>query len=447
MGISQRVAATAIAAVLSGAVASCSATGLTPGDQGPAAPAPAGHGPAVTLRVAVYGAPGYRQAGLFAAYERLHPGVRIVEDTTAQEPGYWQGLQRHLATGRGLGDLVAIPMTQMSNVLGRYSARLVPLTTLGGVAGGVNTFQDQWPAWEWQPAYYSGQAYAVGAETGPLGLCYRPRLLREAGLPSSPAQLARAWSTWPGYLAFGRQFRQRIPKGPAFLDSVTSVYNAMVSQAGKQYYGAAARLALPRNPAIKHAWTTAVTAARDGLSAGLTPLTRAWDTGVTRLSFATAVCPAWLLGSIARLSGAGGSGSWAVTSVPGGTGNWGGFYLAIPRASTHQQDAYQLALYLTGQQAGPALAQAGAFPASSPAINAVTSVTSTYFSGSPVGRIFSLAADRMPAAPSGPAAATIDAAVDAALSHAETGAQSPSRAWAAAMRQALAASQASTTSG
>ena len=447
MGISQRIAAIATVAVLSGAVASCSAAGLTPGDQGPAAPAPAAHGPAVTLRVAVYGAPGYRQAGLFAAYERLHPGVRIAEDTTAQEPGYWQGLQRHLATGRGLDDLVAIPMTQMSDVLGRYPARLVPLTTLGGVAGGVNTFQDQWPAWEWQPAYHSGQAYAVGAETGPLGLCYRPRLLREAGLPSSPAQLARAWSTWPGYLAFGREFRQRIPKGPTFLDSVTSVYNAMVSQAGTQYYGAGARLALPRNPAVKHAWTTAVTAARDGLSAGLTPLTRAWDAGVTRLSFATSVCPAWLLSSIARLSGAQGSGSWAVTSVPGGTGNWGGFYLAIPRASTHQQDAYQLALYLTGQQAGPALAQAGAFPASSPAINAVTSVTSTYFSGSPVGRIFSLAADRMPAAPSGPATATIGAAVDGALSRAETGGQSPARAWAAAMRRALAASQASTTSG
>jgi cellobiose transport system substrate-binding protein len=101
MGISQRVAAIAIAAVLSGAVASCSAAGLTPGDQGTAGPAPVKHGPPVTLRVAVYGAPGYQQAGLFAAYERLHPGVRIVEDTAAQEPGYWQGLQRHLAAGRG----------------------------------------------------------------------------------------------------------------------------------------------------------------------------------------------------------------------------------------------------------------------------------------------------------------------------------------------------------
>lgn len=438
MRISRRLAAMVAVATLSGAAAGCS--GLTPGDQ-PSAGAPAPHGPPVTLRIAVYGSPGYRQAGLFASYEGLHPGVHIVEESTGSAAAYWQGLQRHLATGAGLADLVAIPMAQMSDVLARYPASLVPLTTLGGVGGGVNTFQDQWLPWVWQPAYHSGQAYALGAETGPLGLCYRPALLREAGLPASPALLARDWSTWSGYLAFGRTFARRIPRGPAFMDSVTGVYNAMVSQAGTQYYGPAAQLALPGNHAVKQAWDTAVTAAKDGLSARLTPLTTAWDTGVTRLSFATAICPAWLLSSIEKLSGTGGTGTWAVTRVPGGTGNSGGFYLAIPRTSAHQQDAYQLAVYLTGQQAGPALAQAGAFPASSPAINAVTTLTSSYFSGSPVGRIFSLAADRMPAAPSGPATGTIGALLDGALSRAETGSLPPARAWATAMRRAQAAAR------
>ena len=445
MRISQRLAAMVAVATLSGAAAGCS--GLTPGDQGPAGGAPAPHGPPVTLRIAVYGSPGYRQAGLFAGYERLHPGVHIVEQSTGSAAAYWQALQRDLASGRGLADLVAIPMAQMSDVVARYSASLVPLTTLGGVGGGVNTFTDQWLPWVWQPAYHSGQAYAVGAETGPLGLCYRPALLREAGLPSSPAQLAHDWSTWPGYLAFGRTFAHRIPKGPAFMDSVTGVYNAMVSQAGTQYYGPGAQLALPRNHAVKQAWDTAVAAAKGGLSARLTPQTRAWDTGVTRLSFATTVCPAWLLSTIERLSGRGGTGAWAVTRVPGGTGDWGGFYLAIPRTSTHQQDAYQLAAYLTGQQAGPALAQAGAFPASSPAINAVTTITSSYFSGSPVGHIFSLAADRMPAAPSGPATGTIGALLDGALSQAETGSLPPARAWATAMRRAVAASRIQPASG
>ena len=163
----------------------------------------------MTLRVAVYGAPGYRQAGLFAAYERLHPGVRIVEDTTAQEPGYWQGLQRHLATGRGLDDLVAIPMTEMGNVLGRYSARLVPLTTLGGVAGGVNTLpgpvaglgvaaglpfrpglrgrRGDRPARAVLPAQAAAGGRAA-VEPGPA----RPRLVHLAGLPGIRAGVPAA---------------------------------------------------------------------------------------------------------------------------------------------------------------------------------------------------------------------------------------------------------------
>ena len=86
----------------------------------------------------------------------------------------------------------------MSEAVHRYRSSLVPLSTLGGVGGGVNTFEDQWLPWIWQPAYHAGQAYAIGAETGPLALCYRPQLLTEAGLPSSPARLARDWSTWPG---------------------------------------------------------------------------------------------------------------------------------------------------------------------------------------------------------------------------------------------------------
>lgn len=424
MHISRRIAALAAVAAVAGTLAGCS---------GPGAAAPPGSanqgagGPAVTLRVALYGSPGYRQAGLFATYERLHPGIRIVADVSGPEEGYWQALRQHLATGRGLDDLVAIPLARISEAVHKYRSRLVPLSTLGGVAGGVNTFEDQWLPWLWRPAYHAGQAYAIGAETGPLALCYRPQLLAEAGLPSSPARLARDWSTWQGFLAYGREFKQRIAKGPAFMDSVTSMFDAMVSQAGPATAGSSGSTV---DPAVQRAWASAATAAKDGLGGGLTPQTRAWDTGVTRLSFATTVCPPWLLGPIQRLSGSRGAGTWAVTAVPGGTGDWGGFYLAIPRASVHQQDAYQLALYLSGQQAGPALAQTGAFPASSPAINAAGTFSNPYFGGSPTGRIFALSATRMPATSTpDPTATALAPLVAAALAQVQSGALAPARAW------------------
>lgn len=422
------VIAAAVAAVV---MAGCSNGG---------APAPA-RGPALTLRIAVYGATGYQQSGLLSGYEQLHPGTRIVVDDSAGEAGYWQGLRHKLASGGRLDDLVAIPFGDMTSALAHYARRLVPLSTLGGVTAGVNTFTDSELPWIWQPASRAGQDYAIGAETGPLALCYRPSLLREAGLPSSPAQLAHDWSTWRGYLASGRLFARRIQHGPAFMDSVTSLYNAMISQANEQYYTAGSRLALTHNPAVKRAWRAAAGAASAGLSAGLTPLTSGWNTGVTRISFATAVCPSWMLTSIERLSGARGQGTWAVTTIPGGTGDWGGFYLAVPRSSLHQQAAYQLAMYLASQQAGTSLAHAGAFPASSPAINATMSVVSPYFGDAPVGRIFGLADDRVPAAPAGPATATIAADLDTALASVETGTPA-AKAWTHATHQAEAAFQA-----
>src|SRR6266702_2661434 len=397
MRISRRIAALAALGLAAGALAGCSGAGpaVPPGSAGQ----PAAGGPVVTLRVAVYGSPGYRRAGLFAAYQRLHPGIRIVEHATAQEPGYWQALRQHLATGRGLDDLVAIPLARMSE-----------------------------------------------AETGPLALCYRPQLLAEAGLPSSPARLARDWSTWQGYLASGREFKQRIPSGPAFMDSVTSVYNAIMSQAGpapgqaapgQAAPGQAARSGPAADPAVQRAWASAAKAAKDGLSAGLAPQSRAWDTGVTRLAFATTVCPPWLLGTIQRLSGSRGAGTWAVTAVPGGTGDWGGFYLAIPRSSAHQQDAYQLAVYLAGQQAGPALAQTGAFPASSPAINAAGAVSNPYFGNSPTGRIFALAATRMPATGTpDPTASALAPLIATALAQVRSGTLTPAEAWSRLLHKA-----------
>ena len=171
----------------------------------------------------------------------------------------------------------------------------------------------------------------------------------------------------------------------------------MAAQAKEQYYSQTGGLAVAANPAIRQAWDTAVQAAKDGLSAGLTPQSAAWDRGVTRGSFATVMCPAWLLHQIATLGGPLGSGGWNVTTAPGGAGNSGGFYLALPKAGGHQQAAFQLATFLAGEQAGVELFRTqGEFPANFAAATAVNGITNPYFSGAQVGRIFGRSADRTP---------------------------------------------------
>jgi cellobiose transport system substrate-binding protein len=398
-------------------------------------------GPVITLHVGVYGNPGYQQAGLYAEYEQLHPNIKIVQDDTPQQASYWTATQADLKSGRALDDIQAVPVSDISQVTGPLSADFVPLNTLGGLSAGSNAFADDWLPWVAQQATdQAGTTYALGAEIGPIATCYRTDLLAEAGLPTRPAVLARDWSTWAGYLKLGKLFKTRIPRGPAFTDSVTSLYNAMAGQAKEQYYSQSGGLVVDSNPAIKSAWGTAVQAAQEGLSAKLTPQSAAWDKGLTRESFATVLCPAWMLSTISRLAGPLGSGKWNVTAAPGGAGNSGGFYLALPKAGTHQQAAFQLADFLTGETAGIALFRTqGDFPANFAAVTAVNAATNGYFSGARVGQIFGDSADRTPATILGPASDVIGGDVDSDLSQVEVGRMGSDRGWQAALRQATAA--------
>ena len=78
---------------------------------------------------------------------------------------------------------------------------------------------------------------------------------------------------------------------------------------------------------------------------------------------------------------------------------------------------------------------AGALASCSPAISASTAITSTYFSGSPTGRIFALAATRMPATSTpDPTATALAPLVGAALAQVQAGTLTPARAWSRLLR-------------
>jgi cellobiose transport system substrate-binding protein len=424
-------------AALAGCTALTGCTMLT-GNSGASRPVFKKTGPLVTLRIGVYGDPGYREAGLYAQYERLHPNIKIIQVSTARQDTYWRALRSGLKSGR-TDDIQAIPVADIAAVTGPLAGDFVPLSTLTGPAGG-STFSDDWLPWVAQEAASrSGSTYALGAEIGPVAICYRRSLLAQAGLPTSSKILARQWSTWAGYLRTGELFKAHIPSGPAFTDSAASLYNAMAGQATEQYYSKSGRLAVAGNRAVRAAFTAAARAARDGLTAALAPQSRAWDRGLARAAFATTVCPAWMLRRIATLAGPLGRGGWNVTSAPGGAGNSGGFYLALPKAGQHQQAAFLLAGFLAGEQAGIQLFRSqGDFPANFAAATAVDDVTSTYFSGADIGKIFGAAADRTTATIAGPASGAIGADLDTDLAQVEAGRLDPAGAWRAAVRQARA---------
>ena len=382
----------------------------------------------VTLTVGLFGTFGYKEAGLYDEYMKLHPNITIKESSVEQEQEYYQALQTHLAAGSGLDDIQGIEVGRIAEVVQTESDKFVNLNDMG--AGGLkSTF---FP-WKWQAATTSGGAtIGLGTDTGPLAICYRTDLFKKAGLPTDPEQVGQQWSTWQGYLDVGKQYMQNAPAKTAFMDSASGMYNAIIGQSPTQYYDESGNPIYETNPAVKDAWNLAMQAISANETAALKQFDPAWNEGFANGAFATIACPAWMIGYIKGQAGDSGSGKWDVARIPGDGGNWGGSYLAIPAASPHQQQAYDLIKWLTAPaQQVEMWTKAQHFPSSSTASAepAVEDATDPYFSNAPLGQVFKTSADNLPVVTLGPKDGLIKDTFSNGILLVEQQGQSPQTAW------------------
>ena len=125
----------------------------------------------------------------------------------------------------------------------------------------------------------------------------------------------------------------------------------MVNQQPEGYYTKDGKLNVEDNADLKALWSKLAGGAAAGLSANQTQ----WDWGkgkaFTDGSFATFVCPGWMLGVVQGQVKAGGGDAttgWDFANVfPGGAANWGGSFLTVPEQSKHPKEAAALAAWLT----------------------------------------------------------------------------------------------------
>ncbi|MFD8793896.1 ABC transporter substrate-binding protein, partial [Streptomyces vinaceus] len=300
----------------------------------------------VTLTVDLFGSFGYQESGLYAEYERLHPGTKIKQTDTEDEQDYWKSLQTRLAGGGGLADVQGIEVGRIASVTQQQAAKFVDLNQYGAGA-----LKEEFAPAKWSAATTKdGKVLGLGTDVGPEAMCYRSDLFQAAGLPTDRTELAARWATWDGYLELGRQYKAKAPAGSAWLDSVGSLNAIMVGQEKERYYDASGALIYENSPAVKAAWEASVKAAGEGLSAKLDQWSPPWNQAFSSGSFATLPCPAWMLGYIKGQAGDAGKGKWDVAKLPGGAGNWGGSYLAVPAAAAHKKEAYELIKWLTAPE-------------------------------------------------------------------------------------------------
>ena len=417
-------------AASSAPVAATSAAATTAASSAPASASAAGGAPQ-TITIGLFGTFGFKEAGLYDAYMKLHPNITIKEDDVEQSADYYKALQTHLAAGSGLDDIQAIEIGFVADVTANHAAQFVDFNSLPEGAQLKSSFYP----WKWAMASTSdGKTVGLGTDAGPEAMCYRPDLLKAAGLPSDRAAVSTAWSTWQGFIDFGKQYVAKTHK--PFLDSAASIFNAAVTQGTEGYDNASGKPDVKGSDGVTTAWALATSAAQAKITAGLSQFSTPWNQAFANGAFAAISCPSWMLGYITSEAGQAVSGDWDVANLPGGAANWGGSWLGVPKAGKNQAAAEALAEWLTApaQQITMWTSQQH-FPSSSTAAQdpAVASATSDYFNKAPIGQIFGDSASKLKQQPIGPYDTQIQSAIDTSLSNVETKGAAPAKAFSDAL--------------
>jgi cellobiose transport system substrate-binding protein len=382
----------------------------------------------VTLQVNLFGTFGYKEAGLFDEYQRLHPNVKISYNSVEQEQNYYQALQTHLAAGSGLGDIQGIEVGRIAEVVQQRADKFVNFNDYGGAA-----LKDNFFPWKWQEATTGdGRTIGLGTDVGPMAMAYRTDLFKQAGLPTDREQVAKLWPTWPDYVKTGQSYMAKAPAKSAFMDSASGMFNAMVGASPNQYYDQSGKPIYDTNPLVKDAWNLSMQAIQLKETAKLKQFDPAWNQAFSSGAFATIAAPSWMIGYIQGQAGTKGAGKWDVTTAPGGTGNWGGSYLAVPKVSKHIPEAVELAKWLTApEQQVKLFLKQGSFPSSTKAIAdpQVANAKNKYFNDAPIGQIFGDSAKNLPVAVLGPKDGVIKDTFSTAIQRVEQQGMSPEKSY------------------
>jgi cellobiose transport system substrate-binding protein len=348
----------------------------------------------ITLTVDLFGQFGY--TALYKEFEASHPNVSVRErGTGGQLQDYVPKLTQYLATNAGAGDVVAI---EEGNLV-QFQAQADKFENL--LDYGAGDRKSAYIPWKWEIGMSPDgkKLLGLGTDVGGLAMCYRTDLFKKAGLPTDRETVGNSWKTWDDYYAVGQKFKAA-NTGASFVDAATNLYDAILKQAagagpGYSNFDKSNKLVVDSNPVVRQSWDTTMKMINGGLSGNFQSWSEQWVAAFKNSKFATISCPAWMLGVIQGNAGDTLANTWDVATTPGGGGNWGGSYLAVPKQGKNKKLAAELALFLTSKKGQiSAFKEKGPLPSDTEALKdpAVADSTNTYFNNAPVGKIFAAGA-------------------------------------------------------
>lgn len=338
-------------------------------------------GDEITLTVATFNEFGYEE--LVQEYMDLNPGIKVEHRKAATADEARENLNTRLAAGSGLSDIEAIEVDWLAELM-QFPDKFVDLSD--------PSVEGRWLDWKVEDATTEdGMLFGYGTDVGPQAICYRADLFEDAGLPTDREEVAALIDgDWDTYFTVGRDFVAS--SDSAWFDSAGAIYQGMVNQIANPYENNDGSVIGLEGSEIETLFADVLQASvDDGLSAHLAQWSDDWFSAFQDGSFATMLCPGWMLGIIE--GNAAGVEGWDVADVfPGGGGNWGGSYLTVPAQSEHPEEAKALANWLTApEQQIKAFKSKGTFPSQVEALSSpdLLEVTDPFFNDAPTGQILS----------------------------------------------------------
>lgn len=361
-------------------------------------------------------------------YTKAHPDVRIKLTEVGTTTETAQALTAALAGGK-VPDLVLIQADDLPKFM-QSPDNFVDLTTLG--AGDIKGNYLDWVMA--QATTKDNKIIGVPTDVGGLAVAYRTDLFKSAGLPTDRDEVAKLWPTWDEFINVGRTYVQKT--GKPFVDNTpTSVFFQAVNQGSQRYYSADRQLDYD-NEQVKAAFDVTLKAFGAGISAKQGTFSSGWTAAMQKGDYAVVCSPSWMLSQM-KTNAPETDGKWDIATIPGGSGNWGGSFLAIPKRAKNAKAAWN---YISEMQSPKGQLEhfltAGSLP-TTPSVYTdpqLVGKTDPFFSNAPIGKIYTQSVLGIKPFYFGPQDGPIGTEFLNTLTSVEQGKVDPANAWETALK-------------
>ncbi|MBP8532402.1 extracellular solute-binding protein [Streptomyces sp. MK37H] len=351
-----------------------------------------------------------------------------VDLKATQIGGYFRSKLLTTLTARAYApDITGLKGEDIASLLSNAD-QFIDLNTLG-----ADRLKSQYLDWKWaQGTADDGRQIGFPIDTGPCVHYYRPDVFAKAGLPTEPAEVSAAMSTWEDYFTAGERLVKRV-KGAYLVNDLLAVLNMGIGQSAKRFVDKD-RHFIGDQEHIVRAWDLALECKKRGLvspfKSGTVDQTAALEDG--RLP--SQLGASWAAGDFkSQLTKS--AGKWRVAAMPERPANDGGSFLGITKYCRRPEVAFEIITWLLGpKNQTRGFVEASLFP-STPASYEMAAMREhdPFFGGQITNDIFARAAQRIQVAYNSPYDVALKQPIMDELTSVHISGKNPERAWRDAM--------------